>query len=254
MLLSSISITDENGIIPKIDATLPAGTYELREISTPSSYQKLPYYIRFTVSDTGDIRLDAYHPEVDIETLHTEDRLLYTLYIANHPSSSDDLTISKQVTGNMGNKNDSFPVTVTLTDPNGDPYVGTVNMSVNGADPTAVVLRSNNTGKITFEIKDGDTVTLTGLPTGTSFEVREDPKGYTSTAYLNGVQQSGHTGVVSGVLPTASTVLFVNSREGIIPTGIGLSFNVIMTLLVTLAAALTATILYSLKRRIEECR
>ena len=248
-------ITDKNGIIPKIDATLPAGTYELREISTPSSYQKLPYYIRFTVSDTGDIRLDAYHPEVDIETLHTDDRLLYTLYIANHPSSSDDLTISKQVTGNMGNKNDSFPVTVTLTDPNGDPYVGTVNMSVNGADPTAVVLRSNSAGKITFEIKDGDTVTLTGLATGTSFEVREDPKGYTSTAYLNGVQQSGHTGVVSGVLPTASTVLFVNSREGIIPTGIGLSFNMIMTLLVTLAAALTATILYSLKRRIEEeCR
>ena len=50
-------VTDADGVVPKIDATLPAGTYELREKDPPEGYRKLSMYIRFTVSPTGAVSL-----------------------------------------------------------------------------------------------------------------------------------------------------------------------------------------------------
>ena len=50
-------VTDKNGVIPLIDNTLTAGTYEIREKSTLSGYNKLSAYIQFTISDTGKITL-----------------------------------------------------------------------------------------------------------------------------------------------------------------------------------------------------
>ena len=61
-------VTDANGVIPRLDNTLPPGTYELRESGTLQGYQSLPAYIRFTVSDTGEITMGS-HP--DIVTLTT---------------------------------------------------------------------------------------------------------------------------------------------------------------------------------------
>ena len=50
-------VTDRDGVIPRIDHTLPAGTYELREKETLNGYQLLSGYIRFTVSSTGAVSL-----------------------------------------------------------------------------------------------------------------------------------------------------------------------------------------------------
>ena len=52
-------VTDGEGVIPLVDTTLPPGTYELREKTTLAGYEKLPGHIRFTVSQTGMITLDA---------------------------------------------------------------------------------------------------------------------------------------------------------------------------------------------------
>ena len=49
-------VTDADGVIPKIDNTLSAGTYWLKE-TTPAGYEGLSGFIRFTVSDTGEISL-----------------------------------------------------------------------------------------------------------------------------------------------------------------------------------------------------
>ncbi len=50
-------VTDENGVLPMIDNTLPAGVYQLREKQTPDGYQALPGYIEFTVTATGAVSL-----------------------------------------------------------------------------------------------------------------------------------------------------------------------------------------------------
>ena len=49
--------TDQDGLVPMIDNTLPAGTYQLREKASLSGYQDLPNYVEFSVSKTGMISL-----------------------------------------------------------------------------------------------------------------------------------------------------------------------------------------------------
>ena len=81
--------TDENGVIPKLDKTLPAGTYELREKEAPAGYQPLSGYIHFTISTTGAISLIGtdQQPVPDGVTLEDEEKdegtLQYVLTILN---------------------------------------------------------------------------------------------------------------------------------------------------------------------------
>ena len=82
-------ITDENGLVPLLNETLPAGTYELREKSTLTGYEPLSGYIRFTVSATGTIILIGtdQQPIPDGVTLEDEVKdegtLQYVLTIPN---------------------------------------------------------------------------------------------------------------------------------------------------------------------------
>ncbi|MCR4805707.1 MAG: Ig-like domain-containing protein, partial [Clostridia bacterium] len=46
-----------DGIVPKLDETLPAGVYELREKDTSAGYRQPESYIRFSVDDQGIITL-----------------------------------------------------------------------------------------------------------------------------------------------------------------------------------------------------
>jgi LPXTG-motif cell wall-anchored protein len=92
--------TDSDGLIPKIDNTLPAGTYELREKSRLKGYDMISGYIRFTVSDTGAITLVGTDqqpiPEEASLTGPTEQpdgSLSYEMTIVNHRFA--DITLNK---------------------------------------------------------------------------------------------------------------------------------------------------------------
>ena len=77
--------TDENGILPKLDNSLPAGTYELREIEAKAGYQKLSGYIGFTVSETGAVSLDSAPEGTVLTEADQEDgSIAYTLTIRNY--------------------------------------------------------------------------------------------------------------------------------------------------------------------------
>ena len=85
-------VTDENGVVPNLDNTLPAGTYELWEKQTADGtpldlpgYQALPNHIRFTVSPTGSIGLDSTIDGVSLATEKESDgTLAYTMTILNY--------------------------------------------------------------------------------------------------------------------------------------------------------------------------
>lgn len=88
--------------------------------------------------------------------------------------NNGNLEISKKVTGKGGDANASFTFTVKLTDKNGEPVSGTYSGVTFGADGTAQVT-----------LKGGQSLTLTGIPTGTRYAVTEDKAnqdGYTTTA------------------------------------------------------------------------
>ncbi len=78
-------LSDAQGIIPKIDNTLPAGTYQLREKATVAGYRLMSEYIVFNISSTGGIAL--VNPPEGVELVRAEDggRASYLLNISNAP-------------------------------------------------------------------------------------------------------------------------------------------------------------------------
>lgn len=77
-------VTNEEGVIPLLNNTLPAGTYELRELETLDGYDMLPAYIRFTVSPTGTIVLGAHPDGVTLtDEIGDDGTLNYLLTILN---------------------------------------------------------------------------------------------------------------------------------------------------------------------------
>ncbi|MBR6960736.1 MAG: hypothetical protein IKH76_09695, partial [Clostridiales bacterium] len=246
--------TNANGIVPRIDNTLAPGTYELREISTPATHIGLNYYVRFTVTETGDIRLNEVHPEVQVLEEEVEEagekRVIYTLLIYNNPVTSD-LMISKQVAGNMGNKTEVFPLTVELKTATGEPYVGSFTTKKTGEAAVTHDLVASDQGIITLEISHGENIEFDGLDEHTKFTVTEDPKGYMSDGYL-GSQRVSTTGTVTGSIDDEHWVRFVNTREGVIPTGLENSFNISVSLLCALTAGVAVSRYFFFRRRREE--
>ncbi|MBQ1534548.1 MAG: LPXTG cell wall anchor domain-containing protein, partial [Erysipelotrichaceae bacterium] len=86
-------VTNEDGFIPKLDNTLPPGTYELREKAALDGFEALSPNIQFTISQTGVITLGA-HPEgtkLSKEEVHDSDEtveydgtIAYVLTISNY--------------------------------------------------------------------------------------------------------------------------------------------------------------------------
>ena len=83
-------VTDSEGMIPLIDNTLPAGTYQLREKAPLSGYQTLPGYVEFTVSKAGAISLLPSMSSAEWVSLDSEvstgadETLVYTLIVRNY--------------------------------------------------------------------------------------------------------------------------------------------------------------------------
>ena len=106
--------TDENGVIPNINASLPAGTYQLRETGAPNGYQTLTGNIDFTIDASGVITLGSHPDDVTLSSTTGEDgKVVYEVTIPNTPQplklkkvdqSGKDLTGAKFTLYNDTNK------------------------------------------------------------------------------------------------------------------------------------------------------
>ena len=89
--------TDQNGVIPKINKELPAGTYQLRETDAPSGYSKLAGNINFTVSETGVITIGEKPAEVKFSSVtdESEETGKNTTYLITIPNTPLPLMLVK---------------------------------------------------------------------------------------------------------------------------------------------------------------
>lgn len=134
--------------------------------------------------------------------------------------ATNTLTITKNVTGNMGDKTKPFTFTIDLTDPDAAQHVNSVTVVKPDAQ-TEVVEFANGTATVTIDLKDTQSVTIKGLPEGTDYSITEsNNEGYEVT-YEGATQDTGNANLATGTMTTsAATVTVTNTRNATTPTGV----------------------------------
>lgn len=111
------------------------------------------------------------------------------------------LTVDKQVAGNMGDKTERFNFTVTFAKPDGSPY----------SPQTLPAEASGAAGTYTFALQHGENIAFTGLPEGVAYTVSEtENSSYTTTTIGD---------ATTGQMTADKHVTFLNTRNGVVPTG-----------------------------------
>ena len=157
-----------------------------------------------------------------------------------------DLSISKTVSGNMGNKTRSFAFTVTI------PEMANQTVTPKDKDGNALPkVTFDEKGVITVHLKHGETITIPGVPVGASYTVKEDNGLYTATYQVSGgAKQNGAE--VTGTMPaTGLEVAYNNELNVAVPTG---ADSIPYTALALLAILPAGAILLRRRRQKKEMR
>jgi len=112
------------------------------------------------------------------------------------------LKVEKSVKGNGADTDKSFKFTVKLT---GASSYGTIKATYTKGDETGDIEFAADDYSCEFELKDGESITIDGLPTGVKYTVTEDDysdDGYTTTS-------TGETGTIAA--NGTKTSKFVNT-------------------------------------------
>ena len=145
---------------------------------------------------------------------------------------TSDLTFKKEVTGNQASRDKYFEFTVKIT----GAVAGTVyDVDITGADATSKTnaatieanggkanvtsLKVGDDGTVTqkFYLQHGQEIRIEGIAKDTKYDVTENKEDYKSTpAAVTGYQDAVNGTVVSTDLKTS----YLNTRDGVIPTGV----------------------------------
>ena len=151
---------------------------------------------------------------------------------------SGSLTVTKTIVGNMATKTDKFEIKITFT-----PETGTT-IPANTISDAASGTWSEDGLTYTIQLSDNESVTLTNIPAGTTYEVAEpQPGNYTST-----ITYGDTTKTIAG--GDADTVGVENKLVSEVDMGVSLdSLPYILALAVAFGGAV---VLFTRKRHIEE--
>lgn len=160
--------------------------------------------------------------------------------------SAGSLSISKEVTGNMGNKKAYFAVKVTLTGETGKTYQETYAVSGGSyeSNPTTIKIGEETT----FYLKHDETITIGNLPYGVTYTVVEED--YTTEA-KGGYDAASYDDNQNGTIGAASVATTITNNKGVaVDTGITLDSLPYILMLVVVCAAMF--VLFTKKRAARE--
>lgn len=149
-------------------------TYTFNEVNRGTAgvtYRSEPITLKVTVlqGENGLIRIPAIHAETDEGKIDSFDNTY----------SASSLSVTKKVTGNMGDKQKDFNVTVTFTAPEGETVMGDITcVNADGSEST-IEGNWDDTKEVSITLKHEDTVTFKNIPYGVTYTVVEDD--YTTT-------------------------------------------------------------------------
>lgn len=126
--------------------------------------------------------------------------------------TTHDVTITKSVTGNQGDKNKAFDFAVSVSSgATGEMYKVVYKVTANGTDNTLYV--TNGANPVTISIKDGGSIRIYGLTANDTYKVVEtdySSDGYTTT---NGTLEKK-------VTADSTTETVTNHKDASTPTGV----------------------------------
>jgi pilin isopeptide linkage protein len=217
-------------------------TYKLTE--TPGNTAGVTYdtrtlYLTVTVINKGDglIRqvtsLYYYSDNVKLKSQNFENVF-----------SAGNLAITKEVTGNMGEKDRYFNVTVTLNVPEGK-NIATVPVSYSGGKYVGAQNVTFTDGKavVPIDLKNDDTITFTNLPYGVTYTAVEED--VTGAGY--DVAKYAFSDTNKTIDTAADTVTITNNKAKEVATGISLDNLPYIMILVIAAGGL---IIFAKRKRI----
>lgn len=212
---SNIEKTGYDGYLTNADGkitftNLPGGHYAIREVKAPDGYELMNHMLYF-----------------DVNTADSSSPQLYWNTGSNNPIASNNvpnvllpgsLKVHKLVVGNNADLSKEFDFTITLKDENEKPLSGTYNYTItrqtgkieekvegkaDGDDKLTQetgILTLNSEGQYKFKLTHEDALTVTGLPAGAHYSVKEAEYGDYALTMLN---SSGHIASEEVVTVTA---------------------------------------------------
>lgn len=169
--------------------------------------------------------------------------------------SAGSLSISKNVTGNMGNQDTYFAVKVTLKGETNKTYASSYSVSQTSytQNPTAIEIGKETT----FNLKHGETITISNLPYGVKYTVVEDnytaeaDGGYEAAKYSLNDGTDTTTSITDEELDSASESVKITNRKN---TGIdmGVTLDSLPYILALAVVFGGAVVMFTRKRHVED--
>lgn len=151
-------------------------------------------------------------------TLAQEDGTKAVGFENNYDTQAIHLT--KKVTGNQGDKTKKFKFTIKIKNQYSKVSIATDATDTNIND-ASLMPGNDHIAEFTADLKDGETININGLSKGATYSVTEDKGTYISGTTVDGKEAAvltDHT-----ISEDADAVVFTNTKEGKIPTGIYLN-------------------------------
>lgn len=135
-------------------------------------------------------KIDGYTSEITESTVEENGENIKLFTVTNTAVSTGAIKVTKAVEGEKAETDKAFKFNITLQK-NGQPVTGVYNLDSKAGTKTGTIAFDEN-GKASFELKHNESIVISGLPIGASYEIAENPYKYYTAS---------DEGKYSGVIP-----------------------------------------------------
>lgn len=135
-------------------------------------------------------KIDGYTSEITESTVEENGENIKLFTVTNTAVSTGAIKVTKAVEGEKAETDKAFKFNITLQK-DGQPVTGVYNLDSKAGTKTGTIAFDEN-GKASFELKHNESIVISGLPIGASYEIAENPYKYYTAS---------DEGKYSGVIP-----------------------------------------------------
>lgn len=148
-------------------------------------------------------KVDGYTSEITESTVKENGESIKLFTITNTAVSTGAIKVTKTVEGENAEVDRAFKFNITIQK-DGQPVTGVYNLDSKAGTRTGTIAFDEN-GKSSFELKHNESIVISGLPIGASYEIAENPYKYYTAS---------DEGKYSGVIPEGTAeVNVVNTHK-----------------------------------------